>query len=141
LQQGLDEMLAPRRFGTQLLTLFSILATLLAAIGIYGSTHYAVSQRVREIGVRMALGAESSTVLTMLLKQTSRFAFLGVALGTAAFVAVSRALTSLLYEVAPTDPTALALAPAMLMFVALVAALVPACRATRIDPIVALRHQ
>ena len=141
LQQGLDEMLAPRRFETQLLTLFSILATLLAAIGIYGSTHYAVSERVREIGVRMALGAESSTVLTMLLKQTSRFAFLGVALGTAAFVAVSRALTSLLYEVAPTDPTALALAPAMLMFVALVAALVPACRATRIDPIVALRHQ
>ena len=77
----------------------------------------------------------------MLLKQTSRVALLGVALGTAASIAVSRALTSLLYEVAPTDPTALALAPAMLMFVALVAALVPACRATRIDPIVALRHQ
>ena len=70
----------------------------------------------------------------MLLKQTSHVALLGVALGTAASIAVSRALTSLLYEVAPTDPTALALAPAMLMFVALVAALVPACRATRIDP-------
>lgn len=141
LQQRLDAMLAPRRFETQLLTLFSILATILAAIGIYGSTHYAVSQRVREIGVRMALGADSSTVLTMLLKQTSRVALLGVALGTAASIAVSRALTSLLYEVAPTDPIALALAPAMLMFVALVAALVPARGATRIDPIVALRHQ
>jgi predicted permease len=141
LQHKLDEMLAPRRFETQLLTLFSILATILAAIGVYGSTHYAVSQRVREIGVRIALGAESSAVLTMLLRQTSHLAFLGVAIGTAVSIAVSRALASLLYEVAPTDPVALALAPAMLMLVALIAALVPASRATRIDPIVALRHQ
>ena len=141
LQQRLDEMLAPRRFETQMLTLFSMLATVLAAIGIYGSTHYAVSQRVREIGVRMALGAESSAVLTMLLRQTSRIAFLGVALGTVASIAVGRALASLLYEVAPTDPMALALAPAMLMFVALVAALLPAYRATRIDPVMALRDQ
>jgi len=134
-------MLAPRRFETELLTLFSILAAALAAIGIYGSTHYAVSQRVREIGVRMALGAESSAVVSLLLTQTSRVAFVGVALGTAASIAVSRVLASLLYEVAPTDPLALALAPAMLMFVALVAALLPAWRATRIDPIMALRDQ
>jgi predicted permease len=141
LQQTLDEMLAPRRFETELLTLFSILAAVLAAIGIYGSTHYAVSQRVREIGVRVALGAESSAVLSMLLRQTSRVALLGVALGTAASIWVSRGLASLLYEVAPTDPMALVVAPAMLMFVALVAALLPACRATRIDPIMALRNQ
>ena len=120
---------------------FSILAAVLAAIGIYGSTHYAVSQRVREIGVRIALGAESSAVLTMLLRQTLRVAFLGVALGTVASIVVSRALASLLYEVAPTDPMALTLAPAMLMFVALVAALLPSYRATRIDPIIALRDQ
>jgi predicted permease len=141
LQQKLDEMLAPRRFETELLTLFSILAAVLAAIGIYGSTHYAVSQRVREIGVRMALGAESSAVLTMLLRQTSRVALLGIAFGTAASIAVGRALASLLYEVPPADPMALALAPVMLMFVAIVAALLPAFRATRIDPIVALRNQ
>jgi predicted permease len=139
LEQRLDEMLAPRRFETQLLTLFSILATILAAIGIYGATHYAVSQRVREIGVRMALGADSSAVLSMLLRQTSRVVFLGVALGTAASMVLSRGLASLLYEVAPTDPITLAIVPAMLMFVALVAALVPARRATRIDPMVALR--
>jgi ABC-type antimicrobial peptide transport system permease subunit len=139
LEQRLDEMLAPRRFETQLLTLFSILATILAAIGVYGATHYAVSQRVREIGVRMALGADSSAVLSMLLRQTSRVVFLGVALGTAASMVLSRGLASLLYEVAPTDPITLAIVPAMLMFVALVAALVPARRATRIDPMVALR--
>ena len=140
-QQRLNEMLAPRRFETELLTLFSILAAALAAIGIYGSTHYAVSQRVREIGIRIALGAERSAVLVMLLKQTIRVVFLGVALGAGASIVVSRGLASLLYDVAPTDPIALAFVPAMLMFVAVAAALVPAFRATRIDPIIALRYQ
>jgi ABC-type antimicrobial peptide transport system permease subunit len=141
LESRLDEMLAPRRFETQLLTLFSILATILAAIGIYGATYYAVSQRVREIGVRVALGADSSAVVMMLLRQTSQVALLGVVVGTAAAGAVSRGLASLLYEVAPTDATAIAVAPVILMVVAVLAALVPACRATRIDPIVALRYQ
>jgi len=139
LEHRLDEMLAPRRFETLLLTLFSILATILAAIGIYGATYYSVSQRVREIGVRIALGADSAEILIMLLRQTSRVALAGVAVGMAASWVVSRGLTSLLYEVAPADPVAFALAPATLMLVAVCAALIPACRATRIDPIVALR--
>ena len=141
LENRLDEMLAPRRFETLLLTLFSILATILAAIGVYGATYYAVSQRVREIGIRVALGADSSAVVMMLLRQTSQISLFGIVVGSAIAAAVSRGLASLLYEVAPTDATAFTLVPAILMLIAVLAALVPACRATRIDPIVALRYQ
>jgi ABC-type antimicrobial peptide transport system permease subunit len=141
LEQRLDELLAPRRLETLLLTLFAVLATILAAIGIYGATYYAAGQRVREIGIRLALGARSASILIMLLRQTSRVALIGIAAGLAASLALSRGLGSLLYEIPPTDPVALTVVPATLLAVAICAGLIPARRATRIDPIVALRYE
>lgn len=140
-EQHLDELLAPRRFETLLLTLFSVLATILAAIGIYGATYYAVSQRVQEIGIRIALGARATSVIAMLLGQTSRLALIGIAIGLAASLSFGQWLASLLYEIAPTDPLTLTLVPVVLISVALTAALLPARRATTIDPSTALRYE
>src|SRR6266849_6074934 len=99
--------MAPRRFETLLLTLFSAIAVILAAIGVYGATYYAVGQRVKEIGIRIALGARPGSVVTMLLRQTARVALTGIAAGLVVSLGLSRALTSLLYEIAPSDPIAL----------------------------------
>jgi len=140
-EQRLDELLAPRRFETLLLTLFSAIAVILAAIGIYGATYYAVGQRVKEIGIRIALGARPASVTTMLLRQTAFVALTGIAAGLAVSLGLGRMLASLLYEIAPADPIALTIVPAVLILVAVCAALIPASRATRIDPIVALRHE
>jgi putative ABC transport system permease protein len=141
MEQRLDELLAPRRFETLLLSVFSAVAVILAAIGIYSATYYAVGQRVKEIGIRIALGARPASVVTMLLRQTARVALTGIALGLAVSFGLSRTLTSLLYEIAPADPIALTVVPAALIPVAVCAALIPASRATRIDPLVALRHE
>src|SRR5439155_623967 len=141
IEQRLDELMAPRRFETLLLTVFSAIAVILAAIGIYGATYYAVGQRVKEIGIRIALGAGPASVVAMLLRQTARVALVGIAVGLAVSFALSRTLTSLLYEIAPADPIALTVVPAILILVAICAALIPASHATRIDPIVALRHE
>jgi putative ABC transport system permease protein len=141
----LDELLAgsvaPRRFIMLLVTLFSAFALVLAALGIYGVVSYSVNQRTREIGIRMALGARRGEVLGLIVAQGLVLALIGVAAGLAGAYAVTRAMTELLYGVRPMDPLTLVAVSSLLMAVALMATLVPARRASRIDPMVALRYE
>ncbi len=139
MRQLLDRAATPRRFPMLLLTGFAALALVLAAAGLYGVIAQAVEQRTREIGVRMALGAARGDVVRMVLGDGLRLAGLGVALGLAGSLALTRLMTSLLYGVGARDPVALGLAPLTLMLVAVAASLIPAARASRIDPAVVLR--
>jgi len=143
--QTMDEVLAKevatQRFNAGALAGFAALAVLLAAVGIYGVMAYAVGQRTREIGVRMALGAERGRVLRMVLNEGLRLALLGVVLGVAAAFGLTRLLSSLLFGVKASDPATFAIVTAALIGVALAACWIPARRATRIDPVVALRYE
>jgi predicted permease len=132
---------AEQRFQTRLLGTFSMLALLLASVGIYGVLAYAVTERTPEIGIRMALGAERADVLRMVLRRTLTLAGLGVAIGWVAALAVTRVLAKFLFEVTPSDPTTLVAVAVLLSSVALGAGWIPARRATRVDPMVALRHE
>ena len=131
--------LGEQRFQTLLLTLFAGTALGLTAIGIFGVVSYGVQQRVREIGVRVALGASSGQVLQLIVGRSLRFALGGAAIGVAGALGLTRFLSSILYDVKPTDPLAFSLAVATLLGVAFVASYLPARRATRIDPVRALR--
>jgi ABC-type antimicrobial peptide transport system permease subunit len=131
--------ISQQRFYMLLLTMFACLALVLAAIGIFGVLSYAVSQRTREIGIRMALGAESRTVVYLIVRQAMVLAVFGVAAGTIAALFVSQTMTKMLFGVTPTDPVTFAGVAAVLMGVALFASYLPARRATRVDPIDALR--
>jgi putative ABC transport system permease protein len=131
--------LAEQRFQATLLTLFAGTALVLTAIGIFGVVSYGVQQRVREIGVRVALGATSPEVLRLIVGRSLRFVVGGAAVGVVGAVALTRFMSSFLYEVTATDPLTFSLAVATLLGVAFVASYLPARRATRIDPIVALR--
>jgi len=143
--ETLDEMLAgqvaSQRFNMALLGAFAGLALLLAAVGIYGVMAYAVGQRTQEIGIRMALGALPENVLRMVLVQGARLAILGVVLGLGGGVALTRLLRTLLFEVEPTDPATFAAGAALLFAAALAACWIPARRAARVDPLVALRYE
>jgi putative ABC transport system permease protein len=130
-----------KRFVALLLALFAAVALALASVGIYGVVSYSVSQRTREIGIRMAFGAEIRSVLGMVLRETSRLVFAGVAVGLLGAWALSRYLTSILYAVRATDLTTYVFAALLMAVVALVACLVPARRATKIDPVRALRYE
>jgi putative ABC transport system permease protein len=132
---------SPRRFSSALVTIFAGLALLLAAIGIYGVMSYTVSQRRQEIGLRMALGAQLASVQRMILGQTLKLTLLGVGLGLAGAFVVARFLTSMLFGVGVYDPVTFVGVAALLIAVALMAAYVPARRAMRVDPIVALRYE
>jgi putative ABC transport system permease protein len=132
---------SPRRFSSVLVAIFAGLALLLAAIGIYGVMSYTVSQRTREIGVRMALGAQLASVRGMILGQTLKLTLLGVGLGLAGALVVTRFLASMLFGVGVYDPMTFLGVAALLVAVALVAAYIPARRAMRVDPIVALRYE
>jgi putative ABC transport system permease protein len=127
------------RFTLVLLATFAALALVLAAVGIYGVISYAVSRRTHEIGVRVALGASPATVVSLIIAQSMRVVAVGVAIGLAGALVASRLMTQLVYGVRVTDPTTYAGVAALLAAVALVASYIPARRATRIDPLVAMR--
>jgi putative ABC transport system permease protein len=133
--------LAQRRFTTLLLTLFAVTALALAVIGIYGVIAYSVVQRTREIGVRMALGAQRRQVVWMVLRQALLLGIVGVTLGAVGSYFASRALTSMVFGISPRDPGTFSAVAMLLLTVALLASLVPAWRATRIDPSAALRAE
>jgi putative ABC transport system permease protein len=133
--------LARQRFNMMLLGLFAGLAMLLAAVGIYGTMAYRVSQRTNEIGIHMALGAQRADVLKLVLGDGAKLAFAGIAVGIVGAAAITRVMASLLFEVKPTDPATFLLTPLLLAVVALVACYIPARRAMRVDPMVALRHE
>jgi len=137
----LRQSMADRRYPMLLLSGFAVLAVLLAAVGLYGLLSYAVSRRNREIGVRMALGAGRSSVLRMVLQDGVRLTLVGVGIGAVASALAARALGRLLYGIGPTDPVTFAAVAGLLAAVALVASYVPASRATRVDPVVALRAE
>ena len=129
------------RFNALLLGLFAALALLLASIGIYGVMAFSVSGRTKEIGIRMALGADSRRVLGLVMRDTVVLLAIGLALGIIGAIAVTRVLTSELYEVGATDPTTFAAVSIVLTLVALAAGYMPARRATKVDPMVALRYE
>lgn len=122
-----------------LLTVFGAVALVLSAVGIYGVLAFGVAQRVREFGIRQALGADRSSILSLVLTQGLRTAGLGTVLGLAASVALARLLETLLFGVTPRDPAVFAAVTVVLFAVAMAACYVPARRATRVDPMVALR--
>ena len=137
----LDGSVSPRRFSAMLVGVFAVLAVVLAAVGIYGVMSYTVSQRTQEIGVRMALGAQVGDVRSMILAQTIKLTVVGVAIGLAGAFVVARLLTSLLFGVGTHDPVTFLGVAVFLILVAVAAAYVPAQRAMRVDPIVALRYE
>jgi predicted permease len=136
-----SDSLAERRFSMILFSAFSLLALLLAAVGIYGVVSYLVGQRTHEIGVRMALGARRSHVLTLVLGQGARMSAIGMAIGLVAALGLSRFLIGMLYGVGAMDPLTYAAVLLLLGLIALLACYLPARRATRVDPMVALRYE
>jgi putative ABC transport system permease protein len=133
--------LAQERFNMLLLGLFAALALTLAAVGIYGLMAYSVSQRTHEIGLRMAIGARPRDILHLVLADGAKLAFLGIAIGVATALALTRLMATLLFEVQPTDPPTFAAVAVLLALVGLVACYIPARRATRVDPMVTLRYE
>jgi putative ABC transport system permease protein len=137
----LDESLVQQRFRTWLVTGFAALALLLSAIGIYGLISYSVSQRTREIGVRIALGAQRSNVLGLVLRDVLQVLAFGLLLGLVGALSATRIMRSLLYSTSATDPLSFAATSFTLIAVALLACYIPAHRATKVDPMVALRYE
>lgn len=140
MEEVVERSVAPRRTNTILLTTFGALALVLAAVGVYAVLSYGVAQRTREIGVRMALGAQRRDVLALVVREGLLLATLGIAIGLVGAYALSRTLGSMLYQVNPHDVRIFVTAPVVLAIVALVATLAPALRATRVDPMAALRE-
>jgi putative ABC transport system permease protein len=139
MEQRLADSIAPRRLNLFLLGAFALLALLLAAVGVYGVISFLVSQRTHEVGIRMALGARPGDVMRMFLLHALGWVAVGAALGTAVGLALARVMSSLLFEVSPTDPATFTGCTALLVAVALLACYLPARRATHVDPIKALR--
>jgi putative ABC transport system permease protein len=132
---------AEARFQLVLLLIFAGIAVVLAMIGVYGVVSYSVTQRTQEIGVRMAMGADASQIAQMVVKEALLLAGLAVGIGLICAIGLTRVMESLLYETAPNDPATLAISAAVILFVATAAAFVPSRRATRVDPLVALRYE
>jgi putative ABC transport system permease protein len=135
------DSISNKRFTMTLLGVFALLALLLASIGIYGVLSYMVGQRSKEIGVRMALGAQKFDVLRMVLKDGARMTLTGIVLGVIGALALTRLMGTMLYGVRPTDPLTFVSVAALLGGIAMLACYVPARRAMKVDPMEALRHQ
>ena len=141
LEDAFSESLARERLNAVVSGAFGVCALLLASLGLYGLLAFSVSERTNEIGIRMALGARASQVLRMVLEEGFRLVLLGASLGLIAALAVSRFVQGLLFGVAAHDPATYTSVTALLLFVTVVAALIPARRATKIDPLIALRDE
>ncbi|MGE5815541.1 MAG: FtsX-like permease family protein, partial [Acidobacteriota bacterium] len=141
LGEQVDLLLGPNRVIVILLAVFAVLALLLAAIGLYGVASYSVTQRTREIGIRMALGATRTTVLRLVLLQGVGLVVVGVLVGLALAALLAQSIRGLLVGVQPTDPLTFVITAAVLVAIAVLASYIPARRAMRIDPLVALRYQ
>jgi putative ABC transport system permease protein len=137
----LHDSLSRRRFNLILLSVFGGVALLLAAVGIYGVISYGVSQRTHEMGIRMALGAKPRDVLRLVVRQAMVLALGGVGIGILASLALTRLMKSLLFSVSVTDPLTFIAIAVLMTLIALVACLIPALRATRVDPLIALRYE
>jgi len=136
-----SEAIARQRFSMLLLGIFAALALILAAVGIYGVMSYSVAQRIHEIGIRMALGARRTDVLKMIVNQGLKLVSIGMMLGLAAAFLLTRVLQSLLFGISATDPVTFFVISLVLLAVAILASYLPALRATKVDPIIALRAQ
>jgi putative ABC transport system permease protein len=137
----ISDSLAARRFSMILLGIFAALALVLSCVGIYGVISYLVGQRTHEIGIRIALGGQQSDVLRLILGRGAKMAAIGVALGIAGSLALTRLMAKLLFGVSAYDPLTFLTVAALLFMVALVACYIPARRAMRVDPLVALRYE
>jgi predicted permease len=141
LDELVEDRTAQRRLAVLLISVFAALALLLAAVGIYGVMSYAVTQRTQEIGIRMALGAEREHIVRMVLRSGTLMALAGVGIGLVTALGLARLITTLLFQTSPADPPTFSLVPLVLLGVALAACYLPARRATKVDPIVALRYE
>ena len=137
----LADSIARQRFSMLLLAIFAAVALVLAAVGIYGVMSYSVAQRTHEIGIRMALGAQTSAVLKLAVGYGVKLVLAGIAIGLIAALALTRVMATLLFGVTATDPTTFALISLLLVAVAAIASYIPARRATRVNPIIALRYE
>jgi len=141
LDETVSASLSERRFSMEIVALFALTALLLAALGIYGVISYLVSERTHEIGIRLALGADRGSILRMVLRQGVTLAVAGAGVGLVCALVVSRWMAGLLYGVEPTDPLTFAEVSALLLAAALLACYIPARRAVRVEPLVALRYE
>jgi len=140
-QESVARSIATQRLAMMLLSVFSLLALVLSAIGIYGVISYLAGQRAKEIGVRMAMGATSADVLRLVLGEGMRLTLVGVGIGVVAALGLTRLITKMIYGVGATDPITFAVVAILLTGVALFACYIPARRAMRVDPIIALRYE
>jgi len=141
MEQRVATAMAPSRFRTTLIALFAAVALILACVGIYGVISYSVTQRTHEIGIRLALGAQRRNVLRLVLGQGALLAVIGVILGLGGAFALTRLMAGLLFGVTPTDAAIFTCVPLGLTGIALLASYLPARRATKVDPLVALRYE
>jgi putative ABC transport system permease protein len=141
MDQLVSESLRQRRFNLFLLVSFAVLALVLAGIGVYGSINYSTRQRTHEIGLRMALGAQSGDVLRMIVGHGLMLALTGIAIGLIASFALTRLMKGLLFGISATDPITFAGISLLLTLIGLLASWIPARRATKVDPLVALRYE
>jgi ABC-type antimicrobial peptide transport system permease subunit len=141
LRDQLSEQLSPRRFQSSLLGLFSCLALVLASAGIFASMHYSVAQRTQEIGIRLALGAQRGDVLGLVIREGVRLALTGVGIGSVAALWLTRVMSCLLFGVGAADPVTFVGVAALLTAAGMLGCWLPARRAMRVDPMVALRYE